>query len=190
MNNFINKFEVKRGGQTFTLINSEEVFCHMCDHEIAHEKFVDNIWDMSPTLGLPEYNGESYISSTNQKFQPLVYMYYSNNGAPRHLVCQDFILYYILINDIKDNKIIAYYTTDDNGNREDIIIIDNDCFYIRTSYLKDFLKTINKSLLYNIEINIENNENVESLINELKKIGINPTNNYPYLNYRYILPID
>ena len=187
---FINKLEVTRGGQKFILINSNEMFCHMCNHEIAHEKFVDEIWDMSPTLGLPEYNGESYKYSTDQKFQPLVYMYYSDNDVPCYIVSQEFILYNKLVCDIQNNKIIAYYKSDENGKRNDIIIIDNDCFYIRTSYLKKFLKTINKPLLYKIEKNIANNENVETLINELKKTGINPTNNYPYLNYRYILAID
>lgn len=25
----------------------------MCDYKIAHKKFVNKVWDMSPTIGLP-----------------------------------------------------------------------------------------------------------------------------------------
>lgn len=187
MSKFINKLEVARGGQTFTLVNSNEIFCHMCDHELAQEKFNDRIFDIGVTAGLPEYNGARYISTTNQKFQPLVYIYYLNNNALCYIVSQDFILFYKLACDIQDNKIIAYYKINENGERDDIIIIDNDCFYIKTSYLKEFLRTINKSLLYNIEINIKDKENIESLIEELEQKGMKVTKNYPYLNCRYIL---
>lgn len=174
----------------FLPVKSNCIDSYLCNHVLAQEKFNDKIFDIGSTAGLPEYNGATYISTTNQEFQPLIYMYYSNDGIQRYLVSQDFILYYKLIDDIKDNKIVAYYKINENGEREDVIIIHNDCYQIKTSYIKDFLRVTNKSLLFDIEIDITYNENIEILIDEFKKIGINPTINYPYLNYRDILPID
>ena len=174
--------------EEFLLVKSNDVASYLCNHELAQEKFNDRIFDIGNTAGLPKYDGATYISTTNQELQPIVYMYFSNDGVPRYRVSQDFILYYKLISDIKDNKIVAYYNINENGEREDVIIIRNDCFQIKASYINDFLRTTNKSLLYDIEINITDNENIEILIEELAEKGISAQNNYPYLNCRYILP--
>ena len=113
-------------------------------------------------------------------------MYYSNDSIPRFLISQDFILYYKLINDLKDNKIIAYYIINKNGEREDVIIINQNCYQIKTSYINDFLKVINKSLLFDIEIRIKDNEDIRIITEELEHKGIIVLNNNSALNFRCI----
>lgn len=190
MNQFIEKINVTRKGEHFTLVNSNEMYCHICDHETAYEKLVDKVWDISPTLGQPEYNGKSYKYSTDQKLKPLVYVYYSNNDAICYLVSQDFIMFYKLACEIKEDTIIAYYRITENTDREDVVIIDNNDYYIKTSYLKDYLGKTNKSLLYNIDIDIRDYKYIDDLITTLEQKGIIVSNNYPVLNCRFIFPLE
>lgn len=183
---FILNFLNFKGIEDYTLVKSDEVDCYMCEHKLAQKKFNDNIFDIGSTSGLPEYNGTVYTSTTNQEFQPLVYTYYSDDSISRFLISQDFILYYKLISDIKDNKIITYYKINENGEKEDVIIIHNDCYQIKTSYIKDFLRVTNKSLLFDIEIRIKDNEDIGGITEKLEDKGIIVLNNNSVLNFRYI----
>lgn len=184
--NFISNFLNFKGTEGYTIVKSDEVDCYICKQELAQEKFNDMVFDIGATAGLPEYDGTTYTSTTNQEFQPLVYMYYSDDNNPRFLISQDFILYYKLISDIKDNKIIAYYIINENGEREDVIIINQNSYQIKTSYINDFLKVINKSLLFDIEIRIKDNEDIGVITEKLEDKGIIVLNNNSVLNFRYI----
>ncbi len=173
------------GAEEYTLVKSEQVDCYMCEQEKAVEKYDGFALDLGNDEGLPMRSGDTYITSYLADFQPFVYGIYGDNGC----FCQDFILCYNLRPNIVDNKIVAYYKDSYYGEPENVVVVDDVGYKIKTSYLLEYLELRRKTLLFDIEFNIKSVDELKSSKKVAEQMGIKAENYSPNLYCRFIFPL-
>jgi hypothetical protein len=102
-------------------------------------------------------------------------------------VSENFVLYYQLHEDIDNNKIVGYYRYDENGEKERVIIIDNDEYLFKVGYVTDFIRKNNKVLLFYTEENFEDKNDLEFRKQELENKGKKTFVRDSYLYSRFLL---
>lgn len=127
----------------------------LIENDYATESMKDTSWDLSLGQGLPccvtsGYGDDQiieYVRYGKKGVQPLVYYRSFEGVKPSYIeVLEEFRLYHNLFYDAKLNK---YIKIDDNGDEEDIIIIEDDnTVKIKLKALKQFLAIKEMSLLF------------------------------------------
>ena len=157
--------------EEFLKVQGIDIWSFVCDIYVAEEKLNSKSFDVAPTEGLPEYNGTILKQTSELPLQPLVFTYYDYKGNMCTRVAENFVLYYQLHEEIDNNKIVGYYRYDENGEKERVIIIDNDEYLLKVGYVTDFIRKINKVLLFYTEENFEDKKELEFRKQELENEG-------------------
>lgn len=164
-------------------------YCALIDNDYISETMSTECWDLSLGEGLPScirynYNGKDehikYHRYGNEKIQPLVYFRTFNSIKPNYIeISEEFRHYHNLYFDSTSNK---YIKIDDNGDEEDIILIESDnTVKIKLKAIKQFLAIKEMSLLFLFDCDYYSAKT-------LKELGIQETNELKKeenLTYRY-----
>lgn len=173
--------------EEFLKVRGTDIWSFVCDIYVAEEKLNSESFDVGPTEGLPEYNGTILKQTSELLLQPLVFTYYDYKGNMCTRVSENFVLYYQLHEEIDNNKIVGYYRYDENGEKEIVIIIDNDEYLFKVGYITDFIRKNNKVLLFYTEENFEDRNDLEFRKQELENEGKKTFVRDSYLYSRFLL---
>jgi hypothetical protein len=111
----------------------------------AKEALNDPTWDLSigsgfPCVGYHYENGQevwSYYRFSDRDVEPLVFWRNFHNIKDAYWeISEEFRHYFNLYEDKKNNKFLFI---DDNGDEQEVVIIEKDNIRIRSKYLKEFL---------------------------------------------------
>ena len=190
--NYIDLFNSILGQNEYTLVKNREVEAYMCNKEIAIDELSSDRCCIGKYEGLPKIiNDKIYQSTYEQDFMPLVYERRSSSSNNKFDLLQDFIMCYDLISVIENDSVVSYHTNDET--EKVVVVIENNSFFIKTSYIKDYLQKSNKSLLFFVELNVQDNDSFENQQEQLKLLLTSniytPTDNYPYVNFKVLFPM-
>ena len=158
------------------LPNNSGLYSVLVNNDYVEETKKSSDWDVSIGGCLPGCEKDyskgkepviKYYQYGNENYQPLVIYRQFYGIKPDYIeISEEFRLYHNLYYDKMSNK---YIKIDDNGDEEDIIIIEEDnTVRIKLMAIKQFLAIKNMTLLFLFDIFIYSKLNIEQL--QLKEI--------------------
>ncbi len=146
-------------------------YCTLVDNSKISQSMSNVSWDLSIGSGLPSctcynYNSENeqikYHRFGEEKVQPLVYFRTFNWIRPDYVeISEEFRHYHNLYFDSSNNR---YIKIDNNGEEEDIIIIEKDnTVKIKLKAIKQFLAIKGMSLLFLFDCNFYSKKTLDEL---------------------------
>lgn len=129
-------------------------YCVLINNEDIKKSLSDSSWDIGIGEGLPccsrmsiKGNNEvKYYRYGKESMQPLVFVRNFNNIKPGYFeISEEFRHFHNLYFDKSSNR---YIKIDENGDDEDVVVIENNTVKIKLTSIKQFLAIKKMSLLF------------------------------------------